>query len=154
MARTAITVGDGVSVEGRLMAQDASVTLINDNITLTPCVEDNRNAAAVAILVDRTAPTVGTAVTPAPDAGGWNRTPVQIGVSGDDGNGSGIAYLKATVDGSDPRGSRSTVQVLCDGLIRLHRPDCSQPGAAPGMPRIRRRVPVRPRSGAVGTRDP
>lgn len=105
MARTAITVGDGVSVEGRLMAQDASVTLINDNITLTPCVEDNRNAAAVAILVDRTAPTVGTAVTPAPDAGGWNRTPVQIGVSGDDGNGSGIAYLKATVDGSDPRTS-------------------------------------------------
>jgi hypothetical protein len=37
LASTSISIGDSVTVNGRALARDAAVTLINDTVTVTPC---------------------------------------------------------------------------------------------------------------------
>ena len=60
--------------------------------------------ASAGIVVDTTAPTISTFLTPAPNAAGWNDTaPVAVDRTASDGNGSGLAYAKYTDDGSDPK---------------------------------------------------
>jgi len=74
--------------------------------------------ASSGILVDNTAPTFAISVLPPPNAAGWNRTPVEVGGTPDDGNGSGVAYAKYTDDGSDPKTS-PTAQYVTLGPVQI-----------------------------------
>jgi hypothetical protein len=60
--------------------------------------------ASAGIVVDNTPPTISTFLTPASNAAGWNQSaPVQVDRTASDGTGSGLAYVKYTDDGSDPK---------------------------------------------------
>jgi len=74
--------------------------------------------ASSGILVDNTAPSFQISVVPPPNAAGWNRTPVEVGGTPDDGNGSGVAYAKYTDDGSDPKTS-PTAQYVTLGPVQI-----------------------------------
>jgi len=73
----------------------------------------NSAEASSGVLIDNTAPSIDIAVTPAPNAAGWNNSaPVEVGGVVDDGNGSGVASAKYTVDGSDPKTSPTAQYAL------------------------------------------
>jgi hypothetical protein len=61
--------------------------------------------ASSGILVDNTPPSIEISVVPPLNAAGWSTTPVEVGGTVDDGNGSGVAYARYTEDGSDPKTS-------------------------------------------------
>jgi len=92
------------------------------SITLPPGVADGPHSlrivsksaeAAAGILVDNTPPSIDIAITPAPNAAGWNNSaPVEVGGVVDDGNGSGVASAKYTVDGTDPKTSPTAQYAL------------------------------------------
>jgi hypothetical protein len=69
-------------------------------------------APSVAIMVDTTAPTISLAVSPTPNANGWNATsPVTVTPTISDGSGTGIASSKYTTDGTDPTTSGTAITV-------------------------------------------
>lgn len=72
----------------------------------TLSVRSNGAEASAGILVDNTPPTIDIVVEPPPNLAGWNNTaPVALGGTVDDGDGSGVAFAKYTIDGSDPKTS-------------------------------------------------
>jgi hypothetical protein len=69
-------------------------------------IVSNSAGASAGVLVDNTAPSIDIAATPAPNAAGWNNSaPVEVGGVVDDGNGSGVASARYTVDGTNPKTS-------------------------------------------------
>jgi hypothetical protein len=76
--------------------------------------------ASVGIVVDTTAPTISTFLTPAPNAAGWNNTaPVEVGGTASDGNGSGVAFAKYTDDGSNPKTVGNPNATLATGPLSV-----------------------------------
>jgi hypothetical protein len=69
-------------------------------------VQGSSAEASAGIVVDTIAPTIDVVVTPPPNAAGWNgSSPVEVGGTVDDGGGSGVASVRYTDDGSDPKTS-------------------------------------------------
>ena len=61
---------------------------------------------ALAFTLDNTAPTSSASVSPAANGAGWNNTAVDVTLtSSDNAGGSGLASIRYTTDGSDPRTS-------------------------------------------------
>lgn len=72
----------------------------------TLSVRGNSAEASAGILVDNIAPTIEVVLDPPANAAGWNNTaPVEVSGTVNDGNGSGLAFVKYTTDGSDPKTS-------------------------------------------------
>jgi hypothetical protein len=74
--------------------------------------------ASSGILVDNTAPTIEVVLNPPANAAGWHNTvPVEVNGTVDDGNGSGLAYIKFTNDGSDPKTSPTSQYAVEPALV-------------------------------------
>ncbi len=124
-AEVSFLLDDSVPLEGTPPSVEADGTAAI-SVTLPAGISDGPHSlSAVAettvadagILVDNTPPTIAVTLDPVPNAAGWNSTsPVHLQGTFDDGDGSGVANVKYSEDGSDPRSS-PTAKVLTAGAV-------------------------------------
>jgi hypothetical protein len=115
---------DGVTIAGSPAATgaDGNATItgltipagLNDGPHEITVVDDaDGDAAHASFLIDTTAPTMTASISPAANAAGWNNTvPVTYNGVVSDGDGSGVAYVEYTDDGSDPTTSPTAMRTL------------------------------------------
>jgi len=119
LASTSISLGDAVTIDGRALARDGAVTMINDAVTTPHCVGPLTNTAPA--ITPFTATLTGTTRTVHAIVGGW---------SVDDERGSGAGY-SVTVAASEPTVNGSTSAAGTGGALTLTP---RTPTAAPGNP--------------------
>ena len=107
VASTSITVGDGVTVDGRLLVRDAAITLINDTVTVPRC--GGSLTHSVPTLTPFTMQITGATRTVGVAVGAW-------GV--DDARGTGAGYV-ITVAASAPTVDGSTAAAGTGPQLRL-----------------------------------
>jgi hypothetical protein len=104
---------DLVATPGSVDAEgNAEVTLeipggLDDGPYTVHAIGEIGSQASTGVLMDTTPPTIDAFITPEPNAAGWNHTPVTLDGTIDDGDGSGIDFVKGTFDGTDPRTSET-----------------------------------------------
>jgi hypothetical protein len=114
---------DGATIAGApsSVAADGTATITSmsipsglpDGSYTIQAIGNASSLAEASILIDTTPPKIDGFITPAANAAGWNDTsPVEVNGTVDDGNGSGIAYVKYTDDGTDPRTSPTAQYAL------------------------------------------
>lgn len=115
-----------ISVDGApFIAYSGPVTVSGDGVhTITG--RDERGASAAAVVrIDGNAPAIETSVTPAPNANGWSKGPVTVGMSANDGDGSGVVSLTYEATGAQPlpkrtvTGSAATLDVTAAGITEV-----------------------------------
>ena len=80
MALASISLNDGASVIGRLLARDGSITLINNVIDNSPCVTASTTPTPAPTPTDTTTSPTGTTTASAPAFGGANDAPGTVQV--------------------------------------------------------------------------
>jgi hypothetical protein len=95
LASTSISIGDGVTIDGRVLARDGAVTLINDAISATQCAGSLSNTAPP--ITAFTARLTGRNQTVRTTIGAWSVTDAR---SGNAGYSVTVAASAPTVDGS------------------------------------------------------
>jgi hypothetical protein len=87
---------------------------------------DDRGASDAAVVrIDATDPLLETTVTPAPNAAGWSKGPVTVGMSATDGPGSGVVSLTFSATGAQDvaertvQGGTASLDVAAEGVTTV-----------------------------------
>lgn len=131
LASTSISMGDGVTIDGRALARDGAVTLVNDTITATRCTGSLSNTAPA--VTPFTAKLTGRNQTVNTAVGAWSVT---------DTRGTNAGY-SVTVTASAPTVNGSSAAAGTGGSLTLTPTTAT---AASGNPATTAPVPAPPQT--------
>jgi hypothetical protein len=107
LASTSISMGDGVTIDGRALARDGAVTMINDTVSAGHCTSVTSSTAPA--ITPFTTKLTGLSQTVRTTLGGWTVTDARLGNPG----------YSVTVAASAPTVDRSTSAAGTGGALTL-----------------------------------
>jgi Ice-binding-like/WxL domain surface cell wall-binding len=124
LAATSISMGDGVTIDGRALARDGAVSMINDTVSAANCTTLMSSSAPT--ITPFTTKLTGLSQTVSTTVGGWSVTDARLGNAG---YSVTVTASSPTVDGSTSAAGTGGSIILTPGTASAA--DNNPPGTGP-----------------------